>query len=106
VFPSERRNADATSRFVTTDALRDGLADAVAAHLPGHSGRLSPHLLRHFAASDLYRSGMNVVAIQEVLGHLWLNTTMIYVHVDKTHIEDAWADAGRRAADRFGDRSR
>lgn len=106
VFPSERRNADTTSKFVTTDALRDGLAEAVALHLPAHSGRLSPHLLRHFAASDLYRTGMDVVAIQEVLGHQWLNTTMIYVHVDKTHIEEAWANAGRRAADRFGGRSR
>ena len=35
------------------------------------AARLSPHLLRHFAASDLYRNGMNVVAIQEVLGHQW-----------------------------------
>ena len=104
VFPSERRNADSSSRFVTTDALRDGLAEAVAHHLPAYRGRLSPHLLRHFAASDLYRNGMNVVAIQEVLGHQWLNTTMIYVHVDKTHIEQAWAAAGRRAVDRFGGR--
>jgi site-specific recombinase XerD len=45
-----------------------------------------------------------VVAIQEVLGHQWLNTTMIYVHVDNTHIEQAWAAAGRRAVDRFGGR--
>lgn len=104
LFPSERRNADASSKFVTTDVLRDGLAEAVGAHLPTHCGLLSPHLLRHFAASDLYRNGMDVVAIQEVLGHSWLNTTMIYVHVDKTHIEDAWANAGRRAADRFGGR--
>jgi site-specific recombinase XerD len=104
VFPSERRNADSSSRFVTTDALRDGLAEAVAHHLPAYRGRLSPHLLRHFAASDLYRNGMNVVAIQEVLGHQWLNTTMIYVHVDNTHIEQAWAAAGRRAVDRFGGR--
>lgn len=106
LFPSERRNADGSSRCASTDTLRDGLAEAVGAHLPGHTGRLSPHLLRHFAASDLYRNGMDVVAIQEILGHVWLNTTMIYVHVDKTHIEDAWANAGRRAADRFGGRSR
>jgi site-specific recombinase XerD len=106
LFPSERRNADGSSSFATTDTLRDGLAEAVATHLPGHKGRLSPHLLRHFAASDLYRNGMDVVAIQEVLGHAWLNSTMIYVHVDKTHIEDAWANAGSRAADRFGGRSR
>ncbi len=106
LFPSERRNADGSSKAVTTDTLRDGLADAVAGHLPTHAGRLSPHLLRHFAASDLYRNGMDVVAIQEVLGHSWLNTTMIYVHVDRTHIEDAWTDAGRRATQRFAGQPR
>jgi len=42
VFPSERRNAIPAARFVTTDALRDGLAEPVAHHLPP----LSPHLLR------------------------------------------------------------
>jgi site-specific recombinase XerD len=101
VFPSERRNADSSSSAVTTDALRYGLLSAVRKHLPSHSGRLSPHLLRHYAASDLYRSGMDIVAIQEILGHRWLNTTMIYVHVDRTHIEQAWARAGRRVVDRL-----
>jgi integrase len=101
VFPSERRSADGSSNTVTSDALRHGLADAVDRHLPAHAGRLSPHLLRHFAASDLYRNGMDVVAIQEVLGHQWLNTTMIYVHVDRTHIEDAWTKAAARASKRF-----
>jgi site-specific recombinase XerD len=91
---------------VTDDALRDGLADAVARHLPHQVGILTPHLLRHFAASDLYRSGMDVVAIQEVLGHEWLNTAMIYVHVDRSYVEDAWAKAGVRAASRFGGGSR
>jgi site-specific recombinase XerD len=43
---------------------------------------LTPHLLRHFAASDLYRNGMDVVAIQDVLGHSWISTTMIYVTLD------------------------
>jgi integrase/recombinase XerD len=104
LFPSERRRADGSSGFAITDTLRDGLAEAVAVHLPTHTGRLSPHLLRHFAASDLYRNGMDVVAIREILGHAWLNTTMTYVHVDKTHIEDAWAGAGQRAANRFGSR--
>lgn len=102
LFPSERRNGDGSRSPVTTDALRDGLAAAVRAHLPTRAGRLSPHLLRHFAASNLYRCGMDVVAIQEVLGHRWLNTTMIYVHVDRTHIEDCWAHAAQRAAERLG----
>ncbi len=84
------------------DALRTGLAEAVAAHLPGQAGRLTPHLLRHYAASELYRNGMDVFAVQEVLGHEWINTTMIYVHVHRSHVEDAWVQAGRRAAGRLG----
>ena len=72
VPPSERRYADSSSK------VRD---HRCVAGRPGRGGgaspglrtaaRLSPHLLRHFAASDLYRNGMNVVAIQEVLGHQW-----------------------------------
>ncbi|MGB6228337.1 MAG: hypothetical protein WBF76_23915, partial [Pseudonocardiaceae bacterium] len=41
VFPSERRNDDATSSPVETDALRSGLAVAVDKHLPDHAGRLT-----------------------------------------------------------------
>ena len=84
------------------DALRTGLAEAVARHLPYQAGRLTSRVLRHFAASDLYRNGMDVVAIQEILGHEWLNTAMIYVHVENSHVEDAWIPAGQRAAARFG----
>jgi site-specific recombinase XerD len=62
---------------------------------------VTPHVLRHFAASDLFASGMTVVAIQELLGHRWLNSTMIYVHVNKTHIEDSWLAGAPRAALRF-----
>jgi site-specific recombinase XerD len=101
LFPSERRHAGAVSARVSENALRAGLAEAVSRYLPGHARRISPHVLRHFAASDLYAQGMNIVAIQDLLGHSWINTTMIYVHVNKTHIEDAWAAAGQRAAARF-----
>jgi len=102
LFPSERRNADGSCAPVTDDALRDGLTEAVARHLPAQAGRLTPHVLRHFAASDLYRNGMDVVAIQELLGHSWINTTMIYVHVGRSHVEDAWVKAGDRAVARWG----
>jgi site-specific recombinase XerD len=102
LFPSERRNADGTSKRVGNDALRDGLKEAVASHLPHQRDQLTPHVLRHFAASELYTAGMDIVAVQEVLGHAWLQTTMVYVHVQRSHIEQAWEMAGQRAASRFG----
>ncbi|WP_406162309.1 tyrosine-type recombinase/integrase [Streptomyces sp. NBC_01005] len=102
LFPSERRLSDGSSARVGDDALRDGLKNMVALFLPSLIGTLSPHLLRHFAASELYNAGMDIVAVQELLGHSWLQTTMIYVHPQRNHIEKAWMNAGARAAARFG----
>jgi len=88
VFPSERRATPIpAARFVTTDALRDGLAEAVAHHLPP----LSPHLLRpRFAASDLPPEPDECCCHSRGFGSpAALNTTMIYVHADNTHIEQA-----------------
>ena len=87
-------------------ALRDGLAHAVDRSLPAWSGRLTPHTLRHFCASSLYARGMDLKAIQELLGHEWLSTTTRYIHVHADHIERAWANANNRIAARLGEGTR
>jgi integrase len=69
---------------VGSEVLRAGLAEAAAGHLPGWSGKLTPHVLRHFCASQLYFTGMDLIVIQETLGHAWIATTMNYVHVHRT----------------------
>ena len=51
------------------------LAEAAERHLPGWAGKLTPHVLRHYCASQLYRSGISLFAIQELLGHAWTGTT-------------------------------
>ncbi len=101
LFPSERKLRSGVNASVCDSTLRDGLKDTAVRLWPAWAERMSPHVLRHFAASDLFATGMNVVAIQELLGHRWLNTTMIYVHVNKTHIEDSWVSGAPRAALRF-----
>jgi site-specific recombinase XerD len=101
LMPSERKNADGTSKQVSSQSLRDGLNEAVERHLPSWAGRLTPHVLRHFCASQLYLTGMDLLAIQELLGHSWVATTMRYVHVQRTHIEDAWLRGQQRAAHRL-----
>ena len=101
LFPSERSNRDGSSCRVGTEALRTGLVDAVGTHLPAWANKLTPHVLRHFCASELYLSGMDLVAVQELLGHSWIATTMRYVHVHKTHVEDAWIAGQQRAARRL-----
>jgi site-specific recombinase XerD len=59
-------------------------------------------VLRHFCASSLYRRGMDIKAIQELLGHSWLSTTTRYVHVPAEHVEHAWAATNTRTACRLG----
>src|SRR5439155_3963943 len=97
LLPSERRDP-ATGRCLRAGdgALRQGLTQAVGLHLPKWSGRLSPHGLRHFCASQLYEQGMDLKAIQELLGHDWLSTTTRYIHVHADHVERAWAASNER----------
>ncbi|MET7298859.1 tyrosine-type recombinase/integrase [Embleya sp. NPDC005575] len=99
--PRERKNADGSSRRVGNDALRSGLKDAAKAHLPGWGEKLTPHVLRHFCASQRYGNGLDLLAIQEVLGHSWIATTMRYIHVQQTRVEDAWVAGMERAAKRL-----
>ena len=101
LLPSERRNADGTSRRVGDDALRAALAEAAAVHLPTWAEKLTPHVLRHFCASQMYLSGMDLISVQELLGHAWIATTMRYVHVHSTRIEEAWLAGNQRAAARL-----
>jgi site-specific recombinase XerC len=102
LLPSERRDRDFGGCLrVGGNAVRDGLAIAVATWLPDWSGRLSPHGLRHYCASSLYARGMDLKAIQELLGHEWLSTTTRYIHVHDEHVERAWATAHARVSARL-----
>ncbi|MER6007951.1 tyrosine-type recombinase/integrase [Nonomuraea angiospora] len=102
LLPSERRDA-LTGRCgrVGDNALRVGLSSAVERWLPTWAGRLSPHGLRHYCASSLYARGLDLKAIQDLLGHEWLSTTTRYIHVREEHIEQAWTQANDRVAARL-----
>lgn len=102
LLPSERRDP-MTGQCLRagSDALRTGLAGAVGIWLPAWQGRLTPHGLRHYCASSLYERGLDLKAIQELLGHSWLSTTTRYIHVPSEHIEHAWVTANARVAARL-----
>jgi site-specific recombinase XerD len=104
LLPSERRDRmTGRCQRIGDGALRAGLAGAVAGWLPAWQGRLTPHVLRHFCASSLYARGMDLKAIQDLLGHSFLSTTTLYIHVRDEHIENAWARANDRVAGRLGE---
>lgn len=103
MLPSERYDKDlGRCARASDDVLRAGLKTSTVRFLPGWSERLTPHVLRHYCASSLYGAGMDLKALQEILGHEWLSTTTGYIHVASDHIERAWASANRRLEDRFG----
>ncbi|MBQ9460185.1 MAG: tyrosine recombinase XerC [Oscillospiraceae bacterium] len=49
----------------------------------------SSHKLRHTAATLMLQNGVDVRAVQEVLGHEHLNTTEIYTHIDNESLRVA-----------------
>ena len=53
------------------------------------STQYSAHKLRHTAATLMLQNGVDVKAVQEVLGHEHLNTTEIYVHIDNENLRVA-----------------
>ena len=106
MLPSERHDPVLPRcRRVGAEALRQGLVRQTARVLPAWSGRLTPHVLRHYCASSLYAAGMDLKALQELLGHQWLSTTTGYIHVHSDYVEQAWADSNRRVGSRFGEES-
>ncbi|MBB5866724.1 integrase [Allocatelliglobosispora scoriae] len=72
LFLSERHNRDCSCMRLTDDGFRDALALAALEFLPSWAGRLTPHVLRHYCASQLYLSGMDLLAVQELRGHVWI----------------------------------
>ena len=53
------------------------------------SSQYSSHKLRHTAATLMLQNGVDVRAVQEVLGHDHLNTTQIYTHIDNESLRVA-----------------
>ncbi len=49
---------------------------------------IGPHTLRHSFATYLLKEGVDLRAIQQLLGHESITTTEIYVHLDRKHLQE------------------
>lgn len=76
---------------LTTAAMRLRLAKVAAA--AGIESRVTPHMLRHTAATQLIEAGVDIRYIQRLLGHASLSTTEIYTHVSDQSLKRVVSDA-------------
>jgi len=55
--------------------------------------KISPHTLRHSKAMHLLQSGINLVYIRDIMGHVSIQTTEIYARADSKQKRDALESA-------------
>jgi site-specific recombinase XerD len=76
---------------LTAAAMRSRLVKAASD--AGLGARVTPHMLRHTAATQLIEAGVDIRYIQRLLGHASLTTTEIYTHVSDRALRRVVSDA-------------
>src|SRR4051812_16988583 len=76
---------------LTPAAMRSRLVKAATE--AGLAARVTPHMLRHTAATQLIEAGVDIRYIQRLLGHASLSTTEIYTHVSDRALRQVVSDA-------------
>lgn len=76
------RNGRRLSRAMVFAIVRD------LGQKAGIRKKVSPHTFRHSFATHLLQNGADIRAIQQMLGHESITTTEVYMHVDRSHLNE------------------
>jgi site-specific recombinase XerD len=88
---------DIHGQALKPDTVRDRLSHLLDLEGRPQDDRFTPHDLRRACATHHYEQGMDLLTVQQLLGHRHIAATMAYVRPCRTFVEDAWRRATRTA---------
>jgi site-specific recombinase XerD len=103
---TERPLTNAPQLFVSLKGRARGAAMTPAGlrslfrHHRGATGvkRANPHRFRHTFGKEMLRGGVSLPALQRLMGHSHIHTTLRYIHLDAQDVFDEYARAVARIA--------
>jgi site-specific recombinase XerD len=84
LFPSYQN----VTRHVSPQTVRAHLR-SIRDDLPGYAAEVTPHILRHTAATRLLAAGVDLRTVQAILGHASIQTTAKYLHPSSDMLSEA-----------------